>query len=172
MQIILIGYRGTGKSTVASIIANLLDLTWIDADDEIEARAGCTIKEIFASDGEAFFRDLEQQVVADLVTRDSIVIAMGGGAVLRETNRQAMEEATGAVVWLQASADLVYKRITGDTATSARRPQLTGLSDYAEIEDLMKKRQPLYQECADWEVITDGKTPHQVASEIVSLVVG
>ncbi|MFT5525666.1 MAG: shikimate kinase [Pirellulaceae bacterium] len=171
MQVILIGYRGTGKSTVALLVAESLGLSWIDADDEIESRAGCTIKEIFAQDGEAAFRDLEQQVVADLVERDAIVIAMGGGAILREANRQAMAKAAGGVVWLQASVDSVYKRVTGDSTTGARRPQLSGLSDYAEIEDLMKKRQPLYRECADWEVATDAKTPPQIANEIVSLLV-
>ena len=77
---------------------------------------------------------------------------------------------TGKVFWLTASVDTLYQRITGDSATGQRRPQLTGLNDYAEIEDLMKKRQPLYQECADWEVDTEGKTPDQVASEIVSLL--
>ena len=87
MNLYLIGYRGSGKTTVAAELARLLGWKWLDADDEIERRAGKSIKEIFATWGEPAFRDLEVAVIADLSKLTSHVIALGGGAVLREESR-------------------------------------------------------------------------------------
>src|SRR5688572_10466805 len=101
MNIFLIGYRGSGKSTVAQHAAKLLGWPWLDADAVLEVRAGKSIRQIFADEGEGAFRDLESAVVADLAGSDEHVIALGGGAILREENRQALA-GRGLVVWLQA----------------------------------------------------------------------
>ena len=101
--IFLIGYRGTGKTTVARLVAQRIARESIDADDEIERRAGKSIASIFADDGEQRFRDLESEVIADLA-RTSLVVAPGGGVVLREANREVMQ-AAGPIVWLTASID-------------------------------------------------------------------
>ena len=90
MNLVLIGLRGTGKTTVARLIAERLGWPWFDADAEIEARAGKSIAEIFAAEGEPAFRDRESQVVADLAQRDHSVLALGGGAVMRPANREAI----------------------------------------------------------------------------------
>src|SRR5436190_19410550 len=101
MNLFLIGYRGSGKTTVAAALAQRLGWPWIDADVELERRAGRSIKEIFATEGEAGFRDRESATLANLAQRDGWIVALGGGAVLREQNRQAIA-GRGKVVWLRA----------------------------------------------------------------------
>jgi shikimate kinase len=169
-RIFLIGYRGTGKSTVARRLAGALAYAWVDADDQIETRAGKTIAEIFAESGEADFRDLESQVLADLVRRERAVVSLGGGVVLRPENRGLIREGGGAVIWLTASPATILRRISADTTTSARRPNLTAAGGLAEIEQLLAQRLPYYRECATLEVGTEGKTPEAVADEIVRLI--
>jgi shikimate kinase len=104
--IFLIGYRGTGKTSVARQLADRLKFDCVDADVDIEGRAGKSIVAIFREDGEAAFRDVETVIVGELSRRRRAVIALGGGAVLRETNRQAIR-AAGPVVWLTASVDTI-----------------------------------------------------------------
>ena len=169
MNVFLIGYRGTGKSTVARLLAERLGLDWVDADEELESRAGKTIAQIFAEGGEPLFRDWEARVVADLAARENLIVALGGGAVLRKENREAIA-GRGKTVWLRASVETIQKRIADDTATVARRPNLTASGGLAEIQELLAVREPLYRACADWTVDTEGKTPEEVADMIVVLV--
>src|SRR3954469_21824342 len=98
MNVFLIGYRGSGKSTVAAALAKQLGWPWMDADAELERRAGKTIKQIFAEQGELAFRDLESAVLADLVKPGRQIIALGGGVVLRDANRRLLA-GRGKVVW-------------------------------------------------------------------------
>ena len=166
--IFLIGYRGTGKTTVARLVAEQLDWQAIDADHEIELRAGKSVAAIFAEDGEAVFRDLEAQVVADLGRRTKIVVAPGGGAVLRPETRDAMR-AAGPIVWLTAGIDTITQRLAADAASGSRRPNLTA-GGRAEIEALLAERTPIYRACATFVVDTEGKTPAEVADEIVAIL--
>jgi shikimate kinase len=171
MNLLLIGYRGTGKSTVGHLVASQLGMPFVDADEELEGRAGRSIREIFASGGEAAFRELEAVVVGDLLAGDKRVVALGGGAVLRAENRAAIQAAHNAVVWLQATAATLNHRISADTTTSQRRPNLTQAGGLQEIQRLLAVREPLYRECAKFAVDTEGKTPEQIAAEVVSLLV-
>lgn len=168
MTIALIGYRGTGKTTVACLLAQRLGWEWVDADVEIERRAGRTIQQIFAADGEPAFRDWEEAVVGELAARENTVLALGGGAVLREANRVAISQLT--VVWLSAVPETIYSRIAADTKTAAQRPNLTTQGGLPEIQRLLAQREPLYRDCADYIVDTEGKSPAQVADEIVCLL--
>lgn len=178
MLIFLIGYRGTGKSTVARLVASRLKLDSLDADEELERRAGKSIAHIFADEGEAAFRDLETEILADVVNQDNfLVVALGGGVVLREENRRRLlgeRPSVGptchSVVWLRANVDTLASRIAADTLTAARRPNLTASGGRAEIEQLLAAREPHYRDCADFEVDTEGKTPEQVADEIVAWI--
>jgi len=115
MRIFLIGYRGTGKSTVARLLADRLGIEAIDADAELERRAGKTIRTMFAEDGERAFRDLESTLLAEFGDRDDVVIATGGGVILRPENRAILK--TGRVVWLTAPAEVLWRRMCGDEST-------------------------------------------------------
>lgn len=166
LRLALIGYRGAGKTTVARQLALALGWDWVDADVEIELRAGKSIAAIFADDGERAFRDLESQVLADLLGRERLVAAAGGGAVLREANRQALA-ARARVVWLRASVDTILERVAQDASTAGRRPNLTTSGGAAEVIELLSQREPLYRQCAEIEIDTEGKTPPAIAAEIV-----
>jgi shikimate kinase len=142
-----------------------LGWSWVDADDRLQQRVGKTIAEIFADDGERKFRNLESQLVDELLTRTQIVIAWGGGVILREQNRQRLRESSYRI-WLKASADTIAARLEQDLQTDSQRPRLTSLDEPAEICSLLEERQPLYEESADLAVDTDGLSPDEVADEI------
>lgn len=163
-SIYLIGYRGTGKSTVARQLAEQLEAQAVDSDELIAQRAGCSIAEIFAQQGEPAFRDLEQQVVAELAAGEPQVVALGGGAVLREANRQAI--AGAPVVWLQASPAVLAQRLAADSISASQRPSLTRAGLLGEIEQVLTERTPVYRQCATFEVDTEGRSPAEVAEVI------
>ncbi len=168
MRIVLVGYRATGKTAVARHLAARLGWEWIDADVEIERRAGKSIATIFAEDGEPAFRDLEAQVIDDLCGRKKLVLAAGGGAPLREDSRRAMRQ-EGHVVWLTATPPTILARMTADVTTAARRPSLTGRAPLEEIVHVLGHREPIYRETAHQVVDTEGKSPEAVAEEIFDL---
>lgn len=146
----------------------MLELECFDADVELERLAGKSIKQIFADDGEQAFRDLEVQVIGDLVQRPDAVLSLGGGAIMREETRLAI--APGTVIWLTAKPETIHARMISDTKTSEQRPNLTTSGGLAEITLLLTQREPVYRACADVIVETDAKSAEQVAQEIVCLV--
>jgi shikimate kinase len=168
-NLVLIGYRATGKTTMARLLAQRLQWDWIDADVEIERRAGKSIARMFAEDGEPAFRDLEAQVIAELCSRERLVLAAGGGAPLRPESRQAMR-AGGTVVWLQARPETVLQRMSGDATTLSRRPSLTDKNPLDEIVHLLERREPIYRESAHLAIDTEGKTPEQIVAEILGQI--
>ncbi|TWT99622.1 Shikimate kinase 2 [Botrimarina colliarenosi] len=173
-RLFLIGYRGCGKSTVARRLADRLGWDAVDSDDEIEHAAGKSIAMIFADDGEPAFRDLEEGVVTRLCGLERTVVALGGGAVLREATRARLAVA-GPVVWLTAPATTLAARISGDATSASRRPNLTDLTDLtglAEVERVLAAREPIYRECANFSVDADGRSPEVIAEEIAGLLAG
>jgi shikimate kinase len=166
MRIVLIGFRGTGKTTVARRLALLLGWDWVDADVEIELRAGKSIKAIFDNEGEDCFRQWEVEVLRDLFRRDRVVIAAGGGVVLRPENRRLLRQGA-SVVWLTADTTTILARIASDPTTATRRPNLTVRQDRDEVEHLLAAREPFYRQCADRIVDTVGKTADEIAATIV-----
>ena len=169
MNIVLIGYRGTGKTTVARLLAQRLQLSARDADDELQRIAGKTIAEIFGDGGEEAFRELESQILIQLCRLEGLVLSAGGGAVLCEKNRRRLRD-WGTVIWLEADASTIHQRMQTDPTTAASRPALTRQGGLAEIEHLLEQRRPLYETTAHLRVDTSGKTPSQVCEEIVSLL--
>jgi shikimate kinase len=167
MNVFLIGYRGSGKTTVAAALAELLGWPWIDADAELEQRAGKTINQIFEEQGELAFRDLESAVVAELARSDRQIVALGGGAVLRQANRQALA-GRGKIVWLQAPPEVLWARMAADHTTAARRPNLTRDGGLAEIRKLLAERTPLYAACADLTVAAVERPPADIARQIIT----
>jgi shikimate kinase len=167
MRITLIGYRGCGKSTVAPALAERLGLEWFDADVILESRAGRTIREIFAESGEPEFRRLERETLVDLLRRDSLILAAGGGAILNPQTRADFRQA-GPVVWLQADAATLEARIAGDATTAARRPNLTAAGGPDEISRMLAVREPLYRETATLIVNTAGQSVEEIVNAIVA----
>lgn len=165
-RILLIGARGTGKSTVGRTLAGRLGWTFVDADDALEASAGRSIAAIFQTEGESAFRDLESEVLADLIARDRHVIATGGGVVLRAENRERLR--TGFVVWLYASPEAAFARMQADPTTPGRRPALTAAGGIEEMRALMAAREPLYRDCADFTIDTGSLSPDDAADAILS----
>ncbi len=164
----LIGYRGTGKTTVARLLAERLDTSWIDADVVLEERIGGTIAELVRNRGEAAFRDAEAQVLAEALSTERGVLATGGGVVLREANRALLRERGRPVVWLDAPVDVIRGRLAADPATLERRPALIAGDPLAEVEQAVHAREPLYRSVADWTVDTGAAGPADVAAEIAA----
>jgi shikimate kinase len=166
--LILVGYRGTGKTTVGRIVAGRLGCPFFDADVELEARAGRTIRQIFADDGEPTFRDLEESTLATLTAQPgSAVLATGGGAVLRESNRRRLRK-FGPVVWLRAEPSELARRLLADPEALEGRPALTTAGTLEEIVRVLEARLPLYREVCDIEVETGGLNPSEVAEIILT----
>jgi shikimate kinase len=162
----LIGLRGSGKTTAGRLVAAGLGWPFHDADAVLEAAAGRSIHDIFAADGEAHFRDLEERTLVELIAGGPAVIATGGGVVLREDNRRRMKTA-GRVVWLTADADTLWQRILADPATADRRPNLSG-GGREEVAELLRAREPLYRAVADLVVPVAGRSPEQIAGDILT----
>jgi shikimate kinase len=167
MVITLIGYRGSGKTTVAPLLAARLGWPCLDADAEIERQTGQTIREIFEHHGETRFRELERETLADLLTRGRLVLAAGGGAVLDPETRRRMR-AAGPVVWLAASAESLHGRIIADATTAERRPDLTARGGLEEIREVLAQREPLYREAASLIIDADASDAGQVVEQILA----
>lgn len=151
MKLALVGLPGSGKSTVGRLLARRLDLPFIDTDQEIERRLGCTIRAFFAQEGEESFRTLEQQVLDELTGPGSAsgVFSTGGGIVLRPSNRAVLRERC-RVVYLRSSAEDLYRRLRHDTT----RPLLQVADPLGRLRELHAARDPLYQETAHFSVDT------------------
>ncbi len=168
-KIILIGYRATGKSSVAMLLANRLQWRLIDTDPMIEEVAGKSIAKIFAENGETVFRDLEASIMASVLREtDSLVISTGGGAPLREKSRLLMKK-NGLVFWLTASPKTIALRMNLDATTVNRRPSLTGLSPLQEIEEVLAKRTPIYQDVAHYVINTENRSLEEIVNQIFNL---
>lgn len=164
MNVVLIGYRGTGKSTVGNIVAARLGRILLSTDAEIVKLAGQNIPEIVEKNGWEYFRDLEAKVCQELAGRTGLVVDTGGGAILRPRNVEVLRE-TGRLFWLTASVETIAERIGQDS----QRPSLTGVKSFVdEIQDVLRERTPKYQAAADYVVETDGKPVTQIADEILA----
>lgn len=163
----LVGYRGSGKSTVGRLVAGLLNRTLLDVDVEIEARAGRSIGAIFAQLGESVFRDREELILAEVFEQfPDAVVATGGGSVTRESNRRRIRE-FGHVVWLTAVPDELARRLETDDRGLPGRPALTPAGTIAEIAQVLRERTAFYAGLADVVIETGGKSPEEVAAAIL-----
>jgi shikimate kinase len=161
--ICLVGMPGSGKSTVGRQLARSLGWRFLDSDTEIERELGHSIKEHFEWFGEASFRDVEQAVIARIASSaDTLVLATGGGAVLRPANRLALRQSTCKVIYLRTQVDDLLKRLRHDT----QRPLLQGTDPAARLKELFAARDPLYTEVAGY-VVDTGRLP---ALTVVNLV--
>jgi len=165
--VFLIGYRGSGKTSVGKALAAMTAGEFVDTDPLIEQKAGKTIAEIFADDGEGSFRDLESLVVHEVVRRAKkaarpFVVATGGGAILREQNTELMREG-GRVIWLRAKISELRERIAADPKSGDARPALAGATAVDEVEQVLTERIPIYLAAAHHVIDTDGLSVEGIA---------
>lgn len=160
-NVFLVGCMGAGKTTIGRHLARMLDLEFVDSDREIESRTGAAIPLIFEIEGEAGFRDREARVIADLSERSGIVLATGGGAVLRPENRARLKD-RGFVVYLRAPLKQLYERTRRDRS----RPLLQAGNPRQVLARLVSERDPLYREVADLIIDTEHRTVKSIATEI------
>ncbi len=166
-MISLIGYRATGKTTLGRKLARRLDYRLKDSDVEVERLAGKSIAQIFSREGEEYFRDLEEKVIAKICREEDVVLATGGGAVLRESTRQRLA-ASGAVIWLTASPETILKRMKGDLRNAETRPNLTPQGGLEEIIQVLAQREPIYRQLATLTFSTEEIAPDDLVEEIIS----
>ena len=165
MNIILIGYRASGKTSAGRELARILGRPFFDTDRMIFARTGRTVREIVEASGWQAFREVEKTVISELSGLDEVVISAGGGAVMDPDN-VSMLRAGGRFVWLQADARILALRMSRDRSGALQRPSLTGAGTLAEIAEVLAKRLPVYRAVADVVVDTAGKDPAGIAAEI------
>ncbi|MCB9850409.1 MAG: shikimate kinase [Phycisphaerales bacterium] len=164
MNLVLIGYRGSGKTTVGRMLADERDCAFVDTDELIAHRAGKSIADIFADDGEPVFRKQETDAIKLATSQSGRVISVGGGAIESEKNRKTLRS-YGTVVWLEAPAAILWQRISGDVATASQRPDLAG-GGLQEVEAVLARRAAWYAETAHFVVRVSDRTPRQVMSDI------
>ena len=165
MNVVLIGYRGTGKSTVGRLVAEILGFSWVETDAAITSRAGMSIPEIVEMHSWDYFRDLESAVVSEVSAHDKSVIDCGGGVVIRPENIEKLKD-NGIIFLLKADVDDIISRIS----TSSERPSLTGNKSFtSEVREVLKKREPLYQASADYVIDTSSESPRTAAVRIAAI---
>ncbi len=158
----LIGFMGVGKTTVSHALCSLLGTEEIDLDEEIEREAGMPVAEIFARFGEEDFRDRETAMLQKIAERGPVIVSCGGGCVLREKNADILRQ-TGTTVLLTAEPETICERVKGET----HRPLLSGRMDPGSIAALMEQRRAAYEAAGDLRISTDGRTPEEIAEEIL-----
>ena len=167
MNICLIGYMGSGKTSVGKLLAKRNGMIFQDTDELIVSKEGRSIPNIFETDGEAYFRDTEHALVVDMSedkTLDNTVISTGGGLVIAERNRDYLKK-VGKVIYLKASCETIYDRVKDDT----NRPLLEGEDRMAKIRSMLDYRGPIYEAVCDYVVETDGLDKVEVAEMIERL---
>src|SRR5687767_4768482 len=171
MSIVLIGYRGSGKTSIGKRLADRLWQKCVDTDEMVVAKAGGkSIADIFASEGEARFRELEAEAVREVAAMQDVVIALGGGAPLREENRRAIKEGGHRVIYLKCEPDELLRRIQADPDTPQSRPNLTEFGGgIEEISKVLAEREPIYRQMMDAELEVTYLTPDEAMVYIVRL---
>jgi len=172
MNVVLIGLRGTGKSTCGRLLAERLQWSFVDTDEEVEKGAGKTIKALFEAGGEPLFRKLESEAVRAAALRARAVIATGGGAILDNGNVEALR-ANGFVVHFTASPQELWRRVQDDASTAARRPALltdAGLDGLQELQRLMLARSAAYSTARHAEVTVEGRSPAEIVEALLLLL--
>lgn len=164
-NIFLVGFMGAGKSTVAKILKNKLNMNLVEMDARIVEEQGMPITDIFAKYGESHFRDIESKLILTLGDEGNTVVSCGGGVVVRPENTEYMKK-NGTVIYLAAKPETIYERVKNSTD----RPILNGNMNVEYIAELMEKRRALYEAAADIRIDTDGKNAEEICEEIISLI--
>ena len=165
MNIVLIGYRGSGKSTVGKRLASRMQRRFVDTDDLIESKEG-QISDLVKSHGWNYFRAMERRMIEEISKEDNLIIALGGGAVL-DSDNIANVERNGLIIWLKADQEVLRKRMNQDPRTLASRPTLTGKGTIEELEEIMDFRNPFYEKAATIQLDTPTLNVEEVVENIL-----
>jgi len=169
MSVVLIGYRGSGKTTVGRLLAKRLDKPFFDCDEVIVNRSQKSIREIFAGGGEEAFRRVEMKVIEELAGKKDSIIAVGGGAIVSENNRRAL--GAHKIVYLRCEPAILLGRIRSDPSTSDNRPNLTTLGGgIEEIEALLRTREPIYKAAMSLELDVTHLTAEEAATHLAKMI--
>lgn len=166
MNIVLIGYRGTGKTAVGTALSKKLGRSFYDTDTYIEKGAGRSISDMVAAHGWAFFRAREKEAIEELSALEHCVIATGGGAVMDKDNVAFLRK-NGFLVLLKADINTMIQRIEQDEVSAEQRPKLSDSDIYEETEKLLKQRMPVYEQVSDFSVDTTILTIDEVVETVV-----
>ncbi len=167
MNIILIGYRASGKSTVGRRLASRMERRFVDTDDLIESEEG-QISDIVKSHGWDYFRAREKRMIEKVSKEDNLVIALGGGAVLDIENVGALKR-NGLIIWLKADQQTLLKRMHEDPQTDSRRPTLTGKGTLEELEETISNREPFYEKASEIQIDTSTLDVETVVENILAV---
>ncbi len=168
MNIVLIGYRGSGKSTVGSRLASRMKRRFVDTDDLIESKEG-QISDIVKSHGWDYFRAMEKRIIEEISKEDHLIIAVGGGAALDPENVVNLER-NGLIIWLKADREVLQKRMEQDPRTLASRPTLTGKGALKELEEVISYRNPFYDKAAKVHFDTSAQDVEAVVENILTVL--
>ncbi|MCK5477195.1 MAG: shikimate kinase [Candidatus Aenigmarchaeota archaeon] len=170
MNIVLIGYRCTGKTRTGKIIAKKLNFKFIDTDDLIEKEAKKNISKIVADDGWDKFRGLEKKVIQEVSNYNNIVISVGGGAIEENENAENLKK-NSIVFWLIAEPEVIFERMQKDPMSATMRPNLTAQKDeLLEIKTMLKKREAKYESASDYKIDTSTISKQEVAEKVINIM--
>jgi len=169
MNLILIGYRGSGKSAVGRRLADRLKMKFLDTDDLIEERQGVPINDIVKSHGWGHFRKLEATIIKEISNGDHLIIAPGGGAVLDTDNVRALRK-NGIIIWLKADRETLLERMNEDPGTNRQRPTLTGKGTSEELKEVMSLREPIYERVSEIQIDTSTLDVEAVVGNILTVL--
>jgi shikimate kinase len=166
VNLFLTGYRCSGKTTIGGSIARTIGWSFVDSDALVIRKSGKSIQDIIDTKGWDAFRRMERSALKQICANDRQVVATGGGVVLDEANIRAMQ-ASGMVIWLDAGAETIQKRMLQDESTENFRPALTDKGRMAEIEDMLLQRRPYYESASDFTINTDGIPVNEITRIIL-----
>ena len=171
MHIVLIGYRGTGKSAVGRRLADKLRMPFYDTDELVERAAGMSIRDMIAEEGWVYFRKRESEVIRKLALLQRGVVATGGGAVMDQGNCDILKK-YGLLIWLTAEVMTMVERMRDDATSKERRPSLLHDDTFRETEDVLKERLPVYRWLADFSLDTKGKNIDEIVNAVCEFLNG
>ena len=166
MNIVLIGYRCCGKTTVGRLLARDLEGEFLDTDRLIEEKIGISIHSHVSQNGWRDFRRVEREVVEEIASKDNVVIATGGGTVIDQENVSTLRK-NGWVVWLDTGVPVIRERMKNAQKSGEWRPSLSGADPLDEIDQILQERKPLYEHASDYTVDTNGQSPQEVVQVIM-----
>ena len=166
MNIVLIGYRCSGKTAIGKMLVRELRRGFLDTDSLIEKNTGCSIEMIISRHGWDYFREIEKRLVEEVSRGDNLVIATGGGVVMDKENVKNLKE-TGWIVWLKGESEVLKARMDNEQKSGKIRPSLTGADPLEEIKQVLEERTPLYEQAANLVVDTTSFSPMEAASSII-----